>query len=392
MLTEMQIKNATIKDNRYLLHDEHGLYLEIMPSGTKTWRFRYSQNKKQYKITVGKHPLMPLKDARALRDKLRMQLLEGQTPSLKAPAHGEDISVSFEYVFAEWKEKRVLPRLAPDYAQDIIARANNHILPFIGDSEIRSIQSRDVLDVVRRVEARGNTHMAKRVKQICGQVFRFGVAAGYCDLDPTSAIGVAMQAHVTQNNPAITDPAHFGMLLRSIEAYPSAVVRAALQMHALVFLRPGELRRGEWVEIDWENKRWEISKEKMKLRRPHVVPLSSQALSILEHLQPITGNGKYIFPSSRAPRGDRPMSENTINCALRAMGYSGDDMCAHGFRTSASTMLNEHSWNYDWIEMQLAHAPKDAIRGTYNRAQYWDGRVEMMQWWADYLDGLRAAK
>ncbi len=231
--------------------------------------------------------------------------------------------------------------------------------------------------------------MGHRVKQICGQVFRFAAAAGQCDSDPTSVLKGAMQSHTAQNYPAITAPLEVGRLMCAIDGYAGVIVRGAMFLQAYTWVRPGEARHAEWSEIDWENKKWDIPAEKMKLRRPHSVPLAEQVVDLLQNIRVISGKLRYVFPSARAPKGDRPLSETAVLVALRSMGYEKTRMCAHGFRSMASTLLNENGWNSDWIEMQLAHAPKDTIRGTYNCAKYWDGRVEMMQWYADYLDRLR---
>ncbi|MDR1650552.1 MAG: integrase arm-type DNA-binding domain-containing protein [Synergistaceae bacterium] len=388
MLTEAQIKNAKPKEKRYMLRDEHGLYLEIIPSGTKSWRFRYWIDKKEHKITIGKYPLISLKDARERRDKLRIRMVDGDNPVREQP----QLLVAFETAWLEWTEKKVIPTLTPAYAEDLSARARNHILPFLGKSPITDITSVDVLRVLRRIEATGHIHMAHRVCQICGRVFRYAIASGYCENDPTGGLKGALQTTSVKHQASITKPEGIGALLRSIEGYNGLVVRYAMMFQAYTFVRPGELRRAEWNEIDMDKKEWRIPENKMKMRRTHIVPLALQAIAILDKIKPITGHGRFIFPSGRTPDGSRPMSENAVTASLRRMGFDKDEMTGHGFRSMASTLLNENGFNVDWIERQLAHIEGNSVRAAYNYAEYLPERRRMMQWWADYLDELRAGK
>jgi integrase len=369
-----------------MLRDEHGLYLEVIPSGTKSWRFRYWINKKEHNITIGKYPLISLKDAREKRDKLRIRLIDGDDPAREqqlAPA-------TFETVWMEWTEKKVIPTLTPAYADDLAARARNHILPFLGKSLIAEITSVDVLRILRRVEATGHVHMAHRVCQICGRVFRYAIASGYCGNDPTGGLKGALRTIAVKHRASITKPEEIGSLLRAIEGYSGQAVKCAMMFQAYTFVRPGELRRAEWMEIDVEKEEWRIPESKMKMRRTHIVPLARQSIAILDEIRPITGHGRFIFPSGRTPDGSRPMSENAVTASLRRMGFEKDEMTGHGFRSMASTLLNENGFNVDWIERQLAHVEGNSVRAAYNYAEYLPERRKMMQWWADYLDGLKS--
>ncbi len=384
MLTDTKVKKSAPADTRYRLADTGGLYLEVLPSGKKSWLFRINENGKRTWQKVGEYPLFSLKAARDRCEEIRRVsagLIEPEKPTPDIMTFEQaalEYLPSYEQKITNQKEKHNTRR-----------RLELHVFPFIGHMGINKISSRDMMVVAERLQKRNTLETAKKTIQICGRVFRFGIIKQYCDTDPCYPLRGAILSPKQKHFPAITDPEEVTTLLRAIDAYPKYPVRTAMQFSALTFCRPGEIRRAEWSEIDWKRLIWVIPEWKMKARREHVVPLARQTLALLEELKEVTGRGQYLFPSNRAPKGDRPMSDGTVLVALRWMGYTNDQMCAHGFRTMASTLLNEHEWNYDWIEMQLAHAPKDTIRGTYNRAKYWDGRVEMMQWYADYLDRLR---
>jgi integrase len=271
--------------------------------------------------------------------------------------------------------------------QNIRSRLNTHILPFIGDIKIADLTTVDILPLMQRLSVIGKHEMSRRVKQIISQVFRYGILTARCDSDPTYALRGFLVAPKPGHFASLTRPTDVGHLLRSIDAYPHPITRYARQFSALVFLRPGEVRHLEWAEIEGSEIR--IPGEKMKMDRPHIVPLARQTLETLDKLRPLTGHGKYAFPSSRAPKGDRPMSDATVLVALRSMGYTNEQMTAHGFRHMASTLLNENGFNRDWIERQLAHVEGNSVRAAYNYAEYLPERRKMMQWWADYLDKLR---
>ncbi|MDR1516039.1 MAG: tyrosine-type recombinase/integrase [Synergistaceae bacterium] len=271
--------------------------------------------------------------------------------------------------------------------QNIRSRLNTHILPFIGDMKIAILTTIDILPLLQRLSNAGKHEMSRRVKQIVSQVFRYGILTGHCNTDPTYALRGFISAPKPGHFASLTKSADVAQLLRSIDAYPHPIVRYAMQFSALVFLRPGEVRHLEWAEI--ESGEIRIPEKKMKMDRPHIVPLATQTIELLQKTQQLTGHGKYVFPSNRAPKGDRPMSENTVLVALRSMGYTNEQMTAHGFRHMASTLLNENGFNRDWIERQLAHVEGNSVRAAYNYAEYLPERRKMMQWFADYLDELR---
>ena len=382
MLTDAKIKNLKPGKTRQRIADFDGLYIEILPTGKKTWLFRYTKEGTRNWTSLGAYPAISLKEARERRDGIKAQIL---LPATSIPG----LSATFSSVLEEWIGKKVDPVLSANYAQDIRERSKNHILPLIGQQKISEISSADVLRVLRRVESAGHVHMAHKVCQICGRVFRYGIASGYCENDPTNGLRGALQSHVSKHQASITNPKEIGGLLRAVQGYSGIVVRCAMIFQAYTFVRPGELRHAEWSEINTEKSEWRIPAEKMKMRRVHIVPLSRQSMEVLEKVHPITGHGRYIFPSGRTPHGDRPMSENAVTAALRNMGYSGDQMTGHGFRSMASTLLNENGFNRDWIERQLAHSEGNSVRAAYNYAEYLPERRKMMQWWADYLDELR---
>jgi integrase len=261
------------------------------------------------------------------------------------------------------------------------------VFPWLGKRHINEITAPELLTVLRRVENRGALETAHRINQICGQVFRYAIATGRAERDISADLKGALPPTRVKHHASITEPKQVGELMRAINSYSGSFTTAiALKLSAILFVRPGELRQAEWSEIDFENKEWRIPAEKMKMRELHIVPLCKQAISLLEELRPLTGRAKYLFPSVRTDT--RPMSNNTINASLRRLGYTKEQMTAHGFRSMASTILNEQGWNRDAIERQLAHSEKDGVRAAYNYAQYLPERKKMMQAWADYLDGI----
>ncbi len=338
---------------------------------------------------MGVYPETSLREARERRDEAKKKIESGIDPShaRKAKKESDSGADTFETIAREWFEK-FSPTWSPSHGDRIIRRLERDIFPWLGKRSIKDIKAPELLAVLRRIEARGAVETAHRASQNCGQVFRYAVATGRTEGDPSGDLRGAIPPTTTKHHASITDPKEIGGLLRAIDSYEGGlVVRCALKLAPLVFVRPGELRRAEWSEIDFEKMEWRIPAEKMKMREQHIVPLSRQALGILRELQPLTGEGKYLFPSPRS--WDRPMSENAVLAALRRMGYSGDQMTGHGFRSMASTILNEQGWNRDAIERQLAHAERDEIRAAYNYAQHLPERRKMMQAWADYLDELR---
>ena len=390
MLTDAIIRNTKSKDKPFKLTDGGGLYLLVNSTGSRLWRLKYRVGGLEKKLALGAYPEVSLREAREKAVEARKMIREGIDPSQakkaqKASASGAD---TFETIAREWFEK-FSPTWTPSHGERIIRRLERDIFPWLGKKPIKDIQAPDLLSVLRRIEERGAVETAHRASQNCGQVFRYAVATGRAERDPSGDLRGAIPPTKAKHHASITDPKEIGGLLRAIDAYEGGlIVRCALRLAPLVFTRPGELRRAEWKEIDWDKAEWSIPGEKMKMREKHVVPLSRQAIEILHELQPLTGEGRFLFPSPRS--WDRPMSENAVLAALRRMGYSGDQMTGHGFRSMASTLLNEQGWNRDAIERQLAHAERDEIRAAYNYAQHMPERRKMMQAWADYLDELKA--
>ena len=391
-LTDTKIRNAKSRQAQYKLYDGDGLFLLLMPNGSKYWRFRYRYDGKEKTIALGTHPEITLLEARGKRHAARTQLAHGIDPGQQKKAQKKaqtDIKDSFEVIAREWYGK-YLPTWAPSHAVTIIARLERDIFPWMGQQPIGEVKAPDVLRVLRRVESRGALESARRIRIICGQVLRYAVATGRADRDGAADPRGALPPAVVKHMAAITEPNKFADLLRAIDGYQgSLVVKCALQLQALTFVRPGELRHAEWQEIDLDAVQWNIPAEKMKLRLPHVVPLSVQAGDILKELQPLTSKSRYVIPNGRTL--ERPLSENGVLAALRTLGYTKEQMTGHGFREAARTMLDEVlQQRVDLIEHQLAHAVKDPNGRAYNRTAHLDARRKMMQLCVDYLDGLKA--
>ena len=390
MLSDTAIRQAkpTIKPRK--LFDASGLYLLIVPTGGKWWRLKYRFAGKERLLALGTYPDVGLKQAREKRDAARKLIAAGIDPGAQRKAAKAALIAretgNFEAVAREWF-KTFSKEWAQTHAATIIRRLERDVFPWLGTCLAGEITAPDLLKVLRRVEARGALETAHRIHQVCGQVLRYAVATGRAQRDPSrDLLGVLPPAR-EKHHAALTKPTDVAGLIRAIAAYHgSFVVRCALRLSALTFVRPGELRKAEWSEIDLDEGVWRIPAARMKMRNEHLVPLSRQAVEILRELHPLTGAGRYVFPGART--ANRPMSENTITAALRRMGYERGQMTAHGFRTLASTLLNEMGWSADAIERQLAHAERDSVRDAYNRAEYLDERQRMMQAWADYLDGL----
>jgi integrase len=388
MLSDIKIKSLKPKDKLYSITDEKGLSLEVSPKGGRWWRFKYRFEGKQKRCSLGTYPEVSLKQARNKRDEYRALVASGIDPlaSRKAEKLSKSGYDTFEYVAREWHSKFKL-NWSESHASRILIRLENDVFPWIGKHNITHITAPELLKTLRRVESRGALETAHRIHQVCGQIFRYAVATGRAERDPAADLKGALPPAKPKHHPSVTDPVKIGELMRAIQSYSGHFVTAcALKLAPLVFVRPGELRHAEWSELDLELGEWRIPAEKMKMKTLHIVPLSKQALVILNDLQPLTGGGKYLFPSIRTK--ERPISENTINGALRRLGYSKDQMTGHGFRSMASTILNEQGWNKDAIERQLAHSERDGVRAAYNYAEYLPERKRMMQEWADYLDDL----
>jgi integrase len=392
-LSELTIKNAKPNHKAYRLKDESGLYLEILPTGKKVWRVRYWINQKEGNVKLGEYPLMSLKEARSARDEARKQVAVGIKPKSPKQIQEEEIAVrkiTFEDVAMEWLELRKKENRSEKTTKQTESRLKRYVFPFLGRMSPDEIQAPLLLNVIRRIEAMGIIEMAHRVLGVCGQIFRYAIITGNATRDPSADLKGALITRQVKHFATITEPKAIGRLLLACEDYSgSEVVKTALRLSPLFFVRPGELRKMEWSEVDLEAARWTIPEHKMKMRRIHIVPLSRQVLEILNGLFKITGHGRFAFPSFRTPAGDRPMSDNTVNAALRRLGYSKEEMTGHGFRAMATTILYEHNWPEPVVELQMAHQEKNNVKAAYNHAQHMDKRREMMQWWADYLDGLK---
>lgn len=390
-LTAVDVKNAKPQDKPYRLADEKGLYLEVTPSGGRYWRLKYRIQGKEKRLALGVFPDISLAQARAGRDDARKQIALGVDPcEAKQEAKAAKLlsaASSFEAVAREWHEK-FSPTWAEGTRARILRTLEKDLFPAIGKKPIGEITAPLLLACLRKLEARGVIFSAHKARQYAGQIFRYAIATGRAERDPAADLRGALQPFRHEHHAAVTEPKKVAELLRAMDGYTGQFVTAcALKLAPLVFVRPGELRRAEWSEFDFDAKEWRIPAEKMKMREPHIVPLSSQALAIVASLRPLTGEGRYLFPSLRT--GDRPMSENTINAALRRLGYVSDEMTGHGFRSIATSLLNEQGWHRDAIERQLAHAERDQVRAAYNRAEHLPERRRMMQAWADYLDTLK---
>jgi integrase len=392
-LSDLGAKNAKPRPAPYKLTDSGGLYLLVQPPGGKLWRLDYRFLGKRKTLALGKYPAIGLADARRARDAAKDLLEKGTDPAAKRKTDklvakfGAGNSFRFvadEYVAKMERERRAEVTVAK--ARWLLAIAYQRI----GDRPIGEITAPELLTVLRILEARGNYESAKRLRSLCGRVFRYAIATGVAARDPSADLKGAITTPTVAHRAAIIDPAGIGALLRAIDSYQGMpVTKAALQLAPLLFVRPGELRHAQWDEFDLAGAVWTIAAAKMKMKRPHIVPLARQTLVILNRLRPLTGDGTYLFPSARTLM--RPISENTVNAALRRLGYSEDEMTGHGFRSMASTRLNEMgNWKSDAIERQLAHGERDQIRAAYNHAQYLPERIVMMQAWADYLDALKA--
>ena len=387
-LKNIQVKNSKFTDKPFKLSDGGGLYLLVNTVG-KYWRYDYRYLKKRKTLALGVYPGITLKNARKEHKKAREILAGGIDPGhlrkLKKIDELEAAENSFAKLAWEWFDKQ---KWTEGHRRTVKGRLNNDVIPWIGNRPVKEITAREVLTVCQRVVQRGAIESAHRVKTICSQVFRYCVAAGIIDSDPCRDLSKALTPADPKHMATITDPVKVGGLMRAIEGYEgTSITRAGLQLAPLVFVRPGELRHAEWSEFDLEKAIWKIPANKMKMKQIHLVPLSNQALKIIKDIKPLTGNGRYLFPSVRTT--DRPMSNNTILAALRRMGYSKEEITGHGFRGMASTLLHEQNWNTKLIERQLAHSDKNSARAAYNHAEYMPERVKMMQAWADYLDGLK---
>jgi integrase len=391
-LTDIAVKSARTQEKPYKLTDGDGMYLLVTATG-KYWRLDYRFLGKRKTLAIGVYPTISLADARERRHQARKSLANNVDPSeSKISARKEAIrnaSVTFELVAREWHQKNTVKWSAKNTVRTL-SLFERSIFPFIGKLPIADIKPSELLETIQRIEKRGNIQTAHRAMMNCGQIFRYAMATDRVSKDITFVLRGSLTPIVEKHHASIQDPKKIGHLLRDIDDYDGLfVTRYALKLAPLLFVRPGELRHAEWMEFDLDAAEWKIPADKMKMKSVHIVPLSNQALEIIKELKQHTGHVKYLFPGLRS--SDRPMSDNTVNAALRRLGYDKDEMSGHGFRSMASTILHEQGWPHDAIERQLAHADRNKVSAAYNYADYLPKRKEMMQKWADYLDELKAS-
>lgn len=396
-LSDKQIEKAKPTVADYLLNDGDGLSLIVKPNGSKLWKFNYYFNGKRKYLYFGTYPELSLLQAREKRRVARESVANDVDPCTTknkesttkiVGLNSKSTTTSFEFIAREW-HKKYEHTWVPKHAQVQLQRLESNIFPHVGAKDINEIRVPELLAALHQIEERGACDLAHRVQGTCRSVYNYAIATGRCERNIAADLRGALPPAKSTHFAAITDPKELGKLLRAIDLYSGAnFVKAAMQLMPMLFTRPGELRQMEWVELDFDQATWNIPGPKMKLKKPHMVPLPVQAIKIIEQLKPFTGQGKYVFSSLRS--SDRPMSDNTINMALRSMGYDKSTVVAHGFRATARTMLDEIlGFRVDIIEHQLAHAVKDALGNAYNRTTHLDARKTMMQRWADYLDEIR---
>jgi len=396
-LTDMQVRKAPPKEKEYRLADGSGLFLQVMPNGRKGWRFRYFFGGKENLISFGSYPDVSLAEARNRRQEARALVARGLDPASERKAakemKAELAANSFEAIAREWHENQVARKAwSKEHAETITSRLEKDIYPWIGKKPIAEVKAKEIKAILDRVRSRGVVETARRVLTIMGQIYRYAIMTGRAEYELTAGFrGYLPPTSKTRKHmAAVTDPKELTPLLRAMDSYEGHFpTQCALKLLPLLFVRPGELRRMEWAEIDLEAGEWNIPGPKMKMKQPHLVPLCRQAVEILKELQPLTGSGKYVFHSVRTVT--RPMSDNTVNAAFRRMGFDSDTVTGHGFRATARTIMDELlGIRVDIIEHQLAHAVKDPNGRAYNRTAFLEQRRQMMQTWADYLDGLKA--
>ena len=390
-LSDTTIRAAKPRDRPYKLYDSAGLFMIVTPPGGRLWRFKYDFAGKAQQLSIGRYPEVGLKEARQRRDDARKLLAAGKDPSAEKKRAEVIAKINAANTFNAVAEELIAKTEAEGHAPATLSKARwflGLLGPALGDRPISEIEAYELLAVLKKVESAGHHETANRMLAFASRVFRYAVATTRAARNPAADLKGALVTPQVKSHAAIVEPAALGKLLRAIDAYDGQpCTKAALRLAPHVFVRPGELRTAEWSEINLEQAIWVIPKGKTKMRTEHVVPLSRQVITLFEEIKVLTGAGRYVFPGVRTPR--RPMSENTLNVALRNLGYTKGEMTSHGFRSTASTLLNESGkWSPDAIERALAHT-LEGVRGVYNRSPYWHERVEMAQWWSDYLDTLR---
>ncbi|EFL9709697.1 integrase family protein [Escherichia coli 541-15] len=390
-LTDLEIRRAKPAEKTYTKADGNGLSLHIEPNGSKGWRFRYRFEGKAKMLSLGTYPKVSLSEARRRRDEAQDLLATGINPSdsrkEKKLAQQDRLGNTFEAIAREWYQRRY-DLWAESYRTEMIATFEKDVFPHIGHRPIDSITPMELMAVLTRLEKRGATEKMRKVRQRCGEVWKYAIATGRALSNPAPDLASVMMPHKKEHY-AHLEVSELSDFFNVLQAYTGNIlVKLAMRLLILTGTRPGELRKAEWSEFDFENNLWSIPEERMKMRRPHLVPLSRQALAILEELKTMTSGYQYVFPGRLEKV--KSISDMSLNVLIRRVGYGGR-ATGHGFRHTMSTILHEQGFNSAWIELQLAHVDKNSIRGTYNHAQYLDGRREMMQWYADYLDSLKAS-
>jgi integrase len=391
-LTNLKIKQATAQDKAYKLSDDKGLYLYITPKAQKYWRMDYRFGGKRKTLALGVYPETTLADARSKCEEARKLIKNDIDPAdvkrAKKIAKTQSQENSFKALALEWFAIKT-PHWSSDHIYRVDSILNKELFPHVGNRSVGEITAPDLLACLRRVESRGAIETAHRVKQVAGQVFRYAVASGKAERDPSADLKDALATPIKSHFAAITEPKEVGKLLIALDDYQGTPeVATALILAPLLFCRPKELRRMEWSEINFDKQEWHLPASKMKTKADHIVPLCKQAIEALQSLLQLTGHRQYVFPSARSPR--RPMSDNAVLSAMRRLGIPKEQMTGHGFRAMARTLLDEElGYRIEWIECQLAHTVKDANGRAYNRTTYLKQRKEMMQRWADYLDNLK---
>ncbi len=392
----MSLSDAYIRTLKYpgkpkKYFDGGGLYLFFSASGNKLWRMAYRFGQKPKNLSFGEYPLVTLKDARDRRDEAKKLLANGIDPGAQKKAIKETLlsetNDTFKNIALEWHETRTAD-FTEKHRGTVMYRLEKYIFPFIGNEHIAQMEAPDILAVVRPLEQKGQNETARRMLQMISQVYRYAVITGRAKRNPANDLHGALKPRKTTHRAAITEPKKVGQLLRDCDNYEGYFpIVCALRLAPLVFVRPTELRAAEWSEFNLEDKEWRIPATRMKMKQMHIIPLAAQAIKVLVELHEFSGSGKYLFPSIRTET--RPISDATLLNALRRMGYAKDEMCTHGFRSVASTLLNELGYNRDWIERQLAHGERNDVRAAYNYAEYLPERRRMMTEWAEYLDELK---
>lgn len=383
-LSDTTIRAAKPRDDKYILNDVRGLHLEIMPSGRKIWRMRYTLNGNRSWYTIGEYPTVKVADARARLAEVRRRVKDGLPPEERP-----EQDVIFGALAERWAKEHDVNLSNEVSKKAVRSILRMHILPHLGRKDIRKITPPEVLSVLKKLAAVDKYGALRHTKLIISQVFKFAAAEGIVMYDPCSVLNGAISRPPVEHFASFRNPSDIKRLLEKMDTYQAKQTRLAALYLLYSMCRIGEQRFAEWSEIDWQRKEWRIPPEKMKKRRAHIVPLSDQLISILEAMRPISGHGRYIFPHANTPDGSKPMSQATIRKMLRRLGFTNDDITPHGFRSMASTVLNENGFNSDWIERQLAHVEGNKVRAAYNYADFLEDRRRMLQWYADYLDGLR---